>query len=80
MYRCLNFDTNSGMEVWYNGVGVGVEKCPNINTSAFQRIAEGAIQFTTGETGRGELEVRFLNPSNLPYLYVYADDFQAVVV
>ncbi|KAK3326750.1 hypothetical protein B0H66DRAFT_168333 [Apodospora peruviana] len=76
MFRCLNFDTNAGMIVYYAGARVGSVNCPNINSSAFQRST--GIQFTTDATGRGELQIRFANPSNLQYLYVYADDFQAI--
>ncbi len=79
MYRCLNFDTSSGIEVYYKGAKVGTALCPNLNTSAFQRVTSG-IQFTTDATGRGSLEIRFINPNALPYLYVYADDFQATAV
>ncbi len=78
LYRCLNFDTNSGVEVWYGGVRVGTSTCPNINSAAFNRAT--GIQFTTGATGRGDLEIRFVNPTNLAYLYFYADDFQAIAV
>lgn len=78
LYRCLNFDTNSHVEVWYNGVLQGSAFCPAGSSAAFNRAT--GIQFTTGSTGRGELQIRFANPSNLPYLYFYADDFQAIAV
>ncbi|OIW26729.1 hypothetical protein CONLIGDRAFT_601363 [Coniochaeta ligniaria NRRL 30616] len=78
LFRCLNFDGNSRVDVAYEGVVVGTASCPAGSSSAFN-LATG-IQFTTGPTGRGELQVRFVNPSNLPYLYYYADDFKAIAV
>ncbi|KAK4120381.1 hypothetical protein N657DRAFT_658514 [Parathielavia appendiculata] len=75
MYRCLNYDTTTSIEVYYKGAKIGTAKgCTS--GAAFTRVTSG-IQFTTDETGAGSLEVRFVNPSNLPYLYFYADDFQA---
>ncbi|KAK0737221.1 hypothetical protein B0T21DRAFT_310036 [Apiosordaria backusii] len=77
LYRCLNFDANTSIQVLYNGVVVGTaSNC--VNSAAFFRPT--GIQFTTDSTGRGELEIRFRNPSNQPYLYFYADDFKAIAV
>ncbi|KAK4153534.1 hypothetical protein C8A00DRAFT_43541 [Chaetomidium leptoderma] len=78
LYRCLNFDTSSGIDVYYAGVRVGRATCPAGNSAAFNRAT--GIQFTTDTTGAGELQIRFNNPTNLPYLYYYADDFQAIAV
>lgn len=78
MYRCLNYDSNSRIDVYFKGALIGTtNKC--INSSAFSRVTSG-IQFTTDETGAASLEFRFMNPSNLQYLYFYADDFQATKV
>ena len=76
LYRCLNFDTHASVEVWYGGVLRGSAACPAGTTAPFMRAT--GIQFTTDSMGRGELQIRFTNPSNLPYLYFYADDFQAI--
>ena len=74
MYRCLNYDANTRIDVYWKGAKVGTaNEC--VNSAAF-KVASG-IQFTTDETGTGELEIRFMNPSNMPYLYFYADAFQA---
>jgi len=73
LYRCLNYDSNTRITVLYNGVPIGDAFCPNGN---FNRPA--GLHFTTDSTGRGEFQVRFANPSNLPYLYWYADDFKAI--
>ncbi|KAB5511679.1 hypothetical protein GE09DRAFT_1267761 [Coniochaeta sp. 2T2.1] len=75
LYRCLNFDINAAVEVWYDGVFRGSASCPAGTSAPFLRAT--GIQFTTDSKGRGELQIRFTNPSNLPYLYLYADDFQA---
>ncbi|KAK3373331.1 hypothetical protein B0T24DRAFT_593546 [Lasiosphaeria ovina] len=75
MFRCLNFDTSSRIDVWYAGVEVGTVACPQTSSSAFYRAT--GIPFTTDSIGSGTLEIRFYNPSNLAYLYFYADDFQA---
>lgn len=76
LYRCLNYDSSSGIDVYFKGAKVGGDRCANGN---FNHIKSG-IQFTTDETGAGALEFRFLNPSGLPYLYYYADDFQAKAI
>lgn len=78
LYRCLNFDANSAIDVLYAGNKVGGIVCPNLNTAAFQ-LASG-IPFTTDATGRGEIELRFKSSGATPYLYFYADDFKAKVV
>jgi hypothetical protein len=77
LYRCLNFNAQSQIQVWYAGVLVGSAMCTSTGSPFSQATG---IQFTTGTTGRGELQIRFLNPSNQPYLYFYADDFQAIRV
>ncbi len=74
LYRCLNYDANTRIDVYWKGAKIGTTNgC--LNSAAFT-VASG-IQFTTDETGAGELEIRFMNPSHLPYLYFYADAFQA---
>ena len=73
LYRCLNYDSNSRIQVLYNGVSLGNALCPN---GSFNRAS--GLQFTTDSTGRGEFQARFYNPSNMPYLYWYADDFKAI--
>lgn len=78
VYRCLNSDTSSSIDVYYAGVRVGSATCPAAAGASFNRAT--GIQFTTDTTGVGELEIRFTNPSNLPYIYYYADDFQAIAV
>lgn len=78
LYRCLNYDTNTSIEVWYDGALRGSASCPSTSSASFSQAT--GIQFTTDPTGRGELQIRFTNPSNLPYLYIYADDFQATAV
>jgi hypothetical protein len=75
MYRCLNYDASTRIDVYFKGAKIGTaNEC--VNSAAFSRVTSG-MQFTTDETGAGELEVRFVNPSNLQYLYFYADDFKA---
>jgi hypothetical protein len=75
MYRCLNYDGSSKIEVRYAGNVIGVaNSC--INSSAFSRAS--GMQFTTDATGRGELQVRWVNPTNMQYLYFYTDDFKAI--
>ncbi|KAJ4287133.1 hypothetical protein N0V88_007755 [Collariella sp. IMI 366227] len=79
MYRCLNYDANTRIEAYFQGTKIGTSNgCAN--TSSFTRVTSG-MQFTTDETGTGSLEIRFVNQSgSLPYLYFYADDFQATRV
>ncbi|KAK0612396.1 hypothetical protein B0T17DRAFT_405951 [Bombardia bombarda] len=74
LYRCLNYDANSRIEVWYAGVKVGTANSCGPG-SAFVRAS--GIQFTTSATGRDELQVRYVSSGATPYLYYYADDFQA---
>jgi hypothetical protein len=75
MYRCLNYDASTRIDVYFKGAKIGTTNgC--VSGAAFTRVTSG-MQFTTDETGAGSLEVRFVNPSNLQYLYFYADDFQA---
>ncbi|KAK3321286.1 hypothetical protein B0T19DRAFT_445058 [Cercophora scortea] len=78
LYRCLNFDTASAIQVWYAGALVGTALCPSGSSAAFNRAT--GIRFTTGPTGSGEIQIRFLNPTSQQYLYYYADDFQAAAV
>ncbi|KAK4164661.1 hypothetical protein QBC43DRAFT_344249 [Cladorrhinum sp. PSN259] len=74
LYRCLNYDANTRIKILYNSVATGPDAlCPNGN---FNRAT--GFQFTTDSTGTGEIQIRFSNPSNLPYLYWYADDFKAI--
>ncbi|KAK3306718.1 uncharacterized protein B0T15DRAFT_528074 [Chaetomium strumarium] len=73
LYRCLNYDTQTNIQVLYAGALAGSVKCPSGNF-----IRANGIQFTTDSTGRAEFEVRFFNPTNLPYLYFYTDDFKAI--
>ncbi|KAK3994353.1 hypothetical protein QBC44DRAFT_340827 [Cladorrhinum sp. PSN332] len=75
IYRCLNYDSNTRIDTLYNGVAVSSTFCPNGNMNRSPQY-----RFTTDSTGRGELQVRFVNPSNMPYLYWYADDFKAIAV
>lgn len=78
MYRCLNYDSSTRIDVYFKGAKIGTtSEC--INSAAFTRVTSG-IQFTTDETGEASLEFRFMNPSSLQYLYFYADDFQATRV
>ncbi|KAM7188959.1 hypothetical protein V8F20_010371 [Naviculisporaceae sp. PSN 640] len=78
MYRCLNYDAGTRIEVWYNGQFKGsTNNC--VNTASFQRPTT-PIQFTTDATGQGTLEVRFVSSGGTPYLYFYADDFKATAV
>ncbi|KAK4211299.1 hypothetical protein QBC37DRAFT_290617 [Rhypophila decipiens] len=78
LYRCLNYDANTKIEVWYAGQRVGsTANC--FNSAAFFRPT-GGIQFTTDATGRGEIEIRFVSSGATPYLYFYADDFKATLV
>ncbi|KAH7629118.1 hypothetical protein B0T09DRAFT_409761 [Sordaria sp. MPI-SDFR-AT-0083] len=78
MYRCLNYNSAAYMSVWYAGqlVPNGNVQCSTPG-SAFAHPRVGP--FKTDETGVGEIEVRFHNPGGLPYLYVYADAFEATV-
>lgn len=78
MYRCLNFDASTGVDVYYAGARVGHAACPPGYSTAFNRAT--GIQFSTDASGTGELEIRFNNPNKLPYLYFYIDDFQALAV
>ncbi|KAK4120169.1 hypothetical protein N657DRAFT_674491 [Parathielavia appendiculata] len=75
MYRCLNYDASTRIDVYFAGARIGTTNAC-VPGAAFSRVTSG-MQFTTDETGAGLLEIRFVNPSNLPYLYFYADDFQA---
>jgi hypothetical protein len=68
------FASAHGIDVYYAGAKAGGALCVGTG-SAFTRITTG-IQFRTDETGVGELETRFLNPSG-NFVYYYADDFQA---
>lgn len=79
MYRCLNYNNVAYMSVWYAGrlVPNGNVQC-NTPGAAFARPRVGP--FVTDETGVGEIEVRFHNPGGLPYLYMYADAFEASAV
>ncbi len=77
MFRCLQFDAAHGIDVYYAGDRAGGALCVDAGV-AFTRVTAG-IQFTTNETGVGELEIRFLNPSG-NFVYYYADDFQAKAV
>ncbi|KAK5660669.1 hypothetical protein OQA88_12033 [Cercophora sp. LCS_1] len=74
LFRCLNFDTSSGIDVYYAGTRIGGKTCTS-NSASFDKAS--GIQFTTDATGTGEMQVRFNNPSAKPYLYFYADDFLA---
>ncbi|KAK4201956.1 hypothetical protein QBC40DRAFT_347508 [Triangularia verruculosa] len=77
VYRCLNFDAATNIQVLYNGAVIGTaNQC--INSAAFS-IARN-IRFTTDATGQGEIEIRFRNSGATPYLYFYADAFQAIAV
>ncbi|KAK0724401.1 hypothetical protein B0H67DRAFT_640946 [Lasiosphaeris hirsuta] len=76
LVRCLNYDTTSGMDVFYKGVRVGGNSCLD---TVFNRYT--GTRFTTDLTGVGELEIRFKNgASALQGLYYYADDFQAIAI
>ncbi len=77
LYRCLNFDATSGIDVYYNGAKIGGITCTSTGSAFMQPTG---IQFTTDATGRGSLEVRYKNPSALQYLYYYTDDFKATAV
>ncbi|KAM7211493.1 hypothetical protein V8F06_013113 [Rhypophila decipiens] len=78
LYRCLNYDANTKIEVWYAGQRMGsTANC--FASAAFYRPTTG-IQFTTDATGRGEIEIRFVSSGATPYLYFYADDFKATLV
>ena len=75
LVRCLNYDSNSGINVFYAGTLRGGYRC---NGDSF--VKASGILFTTDATGRGLIDIRFINPSSLPYLYFYADNFMATVV
>lgn len=75
-YRCLNYNAAARIEVWYAGQLQGSTICATPG-SAFARPT---VPFTTDATGLGTLEIRFVNPGGLPYLYIYADDFRAEAV
>ncbi|KAM7187080.1 hypothetical protein V8F33_011414 [Rhypophila sp. PSN 637] len=78
LYRCLNHDGNTKIEVWYAGQRVGsTHNC--IGSTAFSRPT-GGIQFTTDATGSGEIEIRFVSSGATPSLYFYADDFKATLL
>ncbi|KAK0666533.1 hypothetical protein QBC41DRAFT_325533 [Cercophora samala] len=77
MYRCLNYDSGTKIDVLYKGAVVGsANQC--VNSASFSRST--GITFTTDATGQGEVEVRFRNSGATPYLYFYADDFSAIAV
>ena len=77
LYRCLNYDSSTRIEAYYNGALIGTtNNC--INSAAFSRASN--IRFATDATGSGTLQIRFINPSGLQYLYFYADDFKAIAV
>ncbi|RKU41785.1 hypothetical protein DL546_005043 [Coniochaeta pulveracea] len=78
VYRCLNFDASTGIDVYYQGSRAGGITCPAGNSAAFN-MASG-IQFTTDATGAGQIQIRFLNPNRLLYTYFYADQFTATAV
>ncbi|KAM7210719.1 hypothetical protein V8F06_013897 [Rhypophila decipiens] len=73
--RCLNYDSSTRMTMLYNGQTIGDIACANGNFN----VITSSLTFLTDGTGRGTLEVRFRNPTNLPYLYFYADKFEATV-
>jgi hypothetical protein len=75
LVRCLNYDSSSGIDVLYAGTRVGGHRC---NGGSFVKVS--GILFTTDATGRGLIDIRFINPSSQPYLYFYADNFMATVV
>lgn len=78
MFRCLNYNAQSKIEVWYNGQFKGsTNNC--MASSAFSRPTS-PIQFTTDSTGQGTLEIRFVNGVGTPSLYMYADDFRATLI
>lgn len=70
--RCLNYDGNSGVDALYAGALIGGMRCSG---NSFVKVS--GILFKTDATGRGRIEVRFINPSALPALYFYADNFMA---
>ncbi|KAK3398432.1 hypothetical protein B0T20DRAFT_453186 [Sordaria brevicollis] len=79
MFRCLNYNAASSMSVWYAGrlVPNGNVMCTTPG-AMFDRPTVGP--FTTDGTGVGEIEVRFHNGGLAPYLYFYADAFEASMV
>ncbi|VBB86268.1 Putative protein of unknown function [Podospora comata] len=77
LYRCLNYDAGTSIDILYKGSVIGsANQC--YNSAAFYRPT--GITFTTDATGQGEIEVRFRNSGATPYLYFYADDFKAIAV
>ncbi|KAK0745428.1 hypothetical protein B0T18DRAFT_131833 [Schizothecium vesticola] len=75
LVRCLNYDSNSGIDVRYAGTIVGGYRC---NGGSFVKVS--GILFTTDATGRGLIDIRFVGTADTPYLYFYADNFMATVV
>ena len=78
LYRCVNNNANAGIDVWYGGNRVGGIICPIGNSANF--VAASGILFTTDATGRGEVEIRFINAVANSNLFFYADDFKAIAV
>jgi hypothetical protein len=78
MYRCLNFDSTSGIDLYYQGSRIGSSRLCATGAQ-FYRDTSG-ISFTTDSTGVGELQVRFINPSGLTGLYYYFDQIIATAV
>lgn len=70
--RCLNYDGNAGVDALYAGALIGGMRCFNNNVAKVT-----GILFKTDASGWGRIEIRFINPSALPYLYFYADNFMA---
>lgn len=77
MYRCLNYDAQSAIEVYFNGNRI-VRSDTCLSGSAF--VKTSPVYFSSDNSGFGEFEVRFLNPTAAPYLYFYADEFFATKV
>ncbi len=76
VFRCIEYDWQSGVEVVYNGLSIGRFYC---SSHAWFEHADG-VEFVTDATGEGELELRFLNLEANPRLYYYLDDVLATRV
>lgn len=76
IFRCLNYDSQTHVAVWYGGNKIGSSSACT-PSSAFS--IGGPLQFTTDATGVGKIEVRFVNGSGKQYLYFYTDAFIATV-
>lgn len=75
LLRCLNGDSQSGVELYFAEGFFGRVSCEDAGKSYF--IRKSGLTFKSTASGVRSFEARFLNPSGPKYSYYYALDFQA---